>query len=288
MKESLVEKIGIFLLRKGFTVKTLNRTAFDIVARRDTTILLIKILFDANAVSEEFTKSMHNVAAYVGGSPLIIADKAGDKLEDNVVYLRFGIFTLNFRTLCNSIDSKLPFAIRDHSGVNAHLIGTKLRKVREEEGISLNDLARKVGVSKSMVQKYEAGESRISINKALRLYQLLGHSLFEKIDIFGHDKNIMPVGKGDISRKFSDMGFSATEAEKVPFDIIAKKEKELILTKVGDGQQQGLDSLSKLVDADRLAIYLKKKPKNVPAMTKKEFMEFEKAEELIKFLKEFE
>jgi hypothetical protein len=43
-----------------------------------------------------------------------------------------------------------------------------------------------------------------------------------------------------------------------------------------------------LLDAERLTIYKKKKPKDIPALTKKEFMEFEKASELIKFLKEFE
>ena len=49
-----------------------------------------------------------------------------------------------------------------------------------------------------------------------------------------------------------------------------------------------LDSLSKLVDADKLVIFKKKRPKKIPALTKKEFMEFEKAKELVKFLKEFE
>ena len=33
--------------------------------------------------------------------------------------------------------------------------------------------------------------------------------------------------------------------------------------------------------------YKKKKPKGVAALTKKEFMDFEKANELIKFLKEY-
>ena len=77
------------------------------------------------------------------------------------------------------------------------------------------------------------------------------------------------------------------DTKKVPFDVMAKKEKELILTKVGDDVGQ-LKSLSKLIDADKLVIFKKKKPKDVPALTKEEFMEFEKAKELVKFLKEFE
>ena len=42
-----------------------------------------------------------------------------------------------------------------------------------------------------------------------------------------------------------------------------------------------------MIDADELVIFKKKKPKNIAAVTKEEFLEFEKADELIKFLKEF-
>jgi len=288
MKQSLLEQVSIYLLRKGFTLKSLTRTAFDIVGRKETAILLIKILEDANAISEQYAREMERISSYVGGSPLIISEKAGDKLQDNIVYSRFGIYTLNFNTFKNSVDNKFPFVKRDHSGIKAQVIGDKLKEIREREGISLNEIARKVGVSKRMIQKYEGGESEVSINKALRLYEIFGPGVFEKIDVFGHSTELVHEGKSDVSRKYSDLGFNTLEAHKVPFDIIAKKEKELILTRVGDKERSELNSLSKLVDADKLAIYAKKKPKDIPALTKKEFMEFEKAKELIKFLKEFE
>lgn len=287
MKQSLLEKVSIYLLKKGFTIKSLTRTAFDIIGRKDDSILLIKILEDANAVSEEYAQEMNRISSYIMGSPLIIADKAGDNLQDNIVYSRFGIFTLNFNTLKNSIENKFPFVKRDHSGIKAQVIGNKLREIREKEHISLNEISREVGVSKRMVQKYESGESEVSINKALRLYKVFGHSIFGKINIFDYNKELIHEGKSDVSRKYSELGFNALEAHKVPFDVIAKKEKELILTQVGDKPKPELDSLSKLVDADRLTIYKKKKPKNIPSLTKKEFMEFEKAQELIKFLREF-
>jgi len=288
MKQSLLESVSIYLLRKGFTIKSLTRTAFDILARKDTVILLIKILEDANAVSEVYVDEMKRVSSYIGGSPLIISEKAGDKLQDNIVYSRFGVYTLNFNTFKSSIENKFPFVKRDHSGIKAQVLGDKLKEIREREGISLNDIARKVGVSKRMIQKYESGESEVSVNKALRIYKIFGHSVFDKINVFSHSTGLVHHGKSDVSKKYSKLGFDALEAHKVPFDIIAKKEKELILTKVGDKPKPQLDSLSKLVDADILTIYNKKKPKKVPALTKKEFMEFEKARELVKFLKEFE
>ena len=62
---------------------------------------------------------------------------------------------------------------------------------------------------------------------------------------------------------------------------------ELIFTEVSDIVNPQMESLSKLLDADNLVIFNKKKPKNIPSMKKEEFMDFNKANELVRFLKEF-
>ena len=287
MKPKLVEQLSLYLLKKGFTIKILSRTCFDLLARKESRILLIKILEDANSISEEYAMQMNNITSYIGASPLVIAEKAGSKISDNVVYSRFGIYTLNFNTFKSSVDNKFPFIKSDHAGLTARIFGDKIKMIREQEGISLGDISRKVGVSKGMIQKYEKGEADVTVNKALKIYNIFGNRVFDKINIFEtplkkHDAT------SDVGRKYSDLGFEAIDTRKAPFDVIAKKEKELILTRVGDKPQKDLESLSKLIDADKLVIFNKKRPKDIPALTKKEFMEFEKAKELIKFLKEFE
>ncbi|MBW2975793.1 helix-turn-helix domain-containing protein [Candidatus Woesearchaeota archaeon] len=293
MKTGIVEKVGIYLLKKGYTIKSLTRTAFDILARNEKRILLIKVLEDANSISEEYASQMRHVASYIGASPLVISEKAGNRLYDNIVYSRCGIYTLNFSTFRNSVENKFPFIRSGRAGPTARVLGDKIKRIREQEGISLGDISRKVGVSKKMVQRYEKGQADVTVNKALKIYDIFGHSVFDKINVFERQSELRhierhPAASGDVVRKYSDLGFEAVDTKKVPFDVIAKKKDELILTKVGDKPGPGLDSLSKLVDADRLTIYRKKKPKEIPALTKKEFMEFEKASELIKFLKEFE
>jgi len=288
MKPSLIEKISIYLLKKGFTIKILKRTCFDIVARRETQILLIKILEDANSISKEYADQMLNISSYINGSSLIVAEKAGQKLQDNVVYMRFNIYTLNLNSFKGCIENKFPFIVKTQAGLTAHILGNKLREIRESEGLSLSEIARKVGVSKRMVQKYESGQSEVTVNKALRIYDIFGHKVFNKIDVFSEVKGQTQDKKSDITKKYSDLGFRASETKKVPFDVVAKKEKEIILTEIGDKTRPELKSLSRLIDADRLAIFNKKKPKDMPALTKEEFLEFEKAKELIKFLKEFE
>ncbi len=137
-----------------------------------------------------------------------------------------------------------------------------------------------------MVQKYEKGEADVTVNKALKIYDIFGHNVFNKIDIFQTPKQTQSDKRSLVSKKYSDLGFESIDTKKVPFDVIAKKEKEIILTKVGDDTRQ-LDSLSKLIDADKLVIFKKKRPKDIPALSKEEFMEFERAKELVKFLKEY-
>ena len=286
MKQSILEKVCIYLLGKGYIIKSLSRTCFDVLARKDTKILLIKILEDANAVSVEYSHEMKKISSYINASPIIISEKAGSKLQDNVVYSRFGIHTLNLGTFRGCIENKLPFVKRDHAGLIAHIKGDVLRRKIEEEDISLGLLSRKLGVSKKMIQKYEGG-ANITISKAFKLYDIFGHSVFDKVDVFSVSNLREHDSGSDVTKKYSDLGFEAVKTKKVPFDVIAKKGDEIILTEVGDKANPQIKSLSKLIDADNLVIFKKNKPKGLPSMTKKEFLDFEKANELIKFLKEY-
>ena len=45
--------------------------------------------------------------------------------------------------------------------------------------------------------------------------------------------------------------------------------------------------MARLLETDNLVICKGKKPKDIPAMSKEEFLELDKAKEIIKFVKEF-
>lgn len=287
MKSELIDRLGIFLLKEGFTVKRLTSSCFDILARKQDKILLIKVLEDANSVSKEYVDEMNNVSSYIGAVPIIVSEKAGDKLEDNVLYKRFGMHTLNFDTFVNSVRNKFPFVKRTQAGFTVSIAGDKLREKMEEKGYSLNRMSKKVGVTSRMMDKYEKGNSEVTIAKAMKIYGLFGKQVFNEINIFSQKAYIQSRSKSDVSKKYVELGFNASDTSKTPFDIIAKKYEDIILTGVGDKTKKDFTSLSKLLDADNLIIFHKKKPKNIPAVTKEEFLEFEQSNELIKFLREF-
>ncbi|MBI2652211.1 helix-turn-helix domain-containing protein, partial [Candidatus Woesearchaeota archaeon] len=234
MKQTLLDKVNIFLLKKGFTIKNLTRTCFDILARRSGQILLIKILEDANSISKEYSEEMIAVTSYINASPLILAEKAGNRLEDNIVYSRFDIYTLNFNTFLNCINNRFPFIKRSHAGLTASIVGKKLKEKREERGYSLNALSKRIGVTSRMIMKYENENSEVTINKAMKIYNLFGYEVFNEVDIFVQRENPENKAETEVSKKYIDLGFDATETKKTPFDIIAKKGNELIFTEVSD------------------------------------------------------
>ncbi|MBI2656533.1 helix-turn-helix domain-containing protein [Candidatus Woesearchaeota archaeon] len=287
MKQTLLDKVGIFLLRKGFTIKNLTRTCFDALARKNGQILLIKVLEDANSISRQYTEEMIAVASYINASPLVIAEKAGGKLENNIVYSRFDIYTVNFSTFLSCVNNKFPFIKRSKAGLTASVVGRKLKEKREELGYSLNALSKKLGVTSRMVMKYENENSEVTISRALKLYDLFGENVFNEVNVFVQHEQLKSKFETEVSRKYVELGFDATETKKTPFDIIARKGNELILTEVSDKVDPQMKSLSMLLEADNLVIFQKKKPKNIPSMTKQEFLDFEKSNELVRFLKEF-
>ena len=139
-----------------------------------------------------------------------------------------------------------------------------------------------------MIQKYESGHSAVSIAKAYCLYKLFGSGIFKKIDIFRSKEVLSNPNKSAVAQKYYNLGFEADDISKAPFDVIAKKDREVVLTEVGEKTNPQLGSLQKLLEAKTLVIFKKQKPDKIPALSSKEFTNFKSAEELIRFLKDFE
>ena len=286
MKKNLLEETSLILLKEGFTIKNVKK-CFDLLARKEDKILLIKIITDANSLNQESISEMRRTAGCIDSTPLIITEKSGDDLEDNVVYSRFGVFTMNKNTFQNSLKQKLPFIKSGKAGLTASIDGKKLRQEREKEDLSLKDISRKIGVSKRMVINYENSNSNIAVQKAWKLYDLFGQEIFNKIDIFSEIEEAVYSCSSDVGKKYTQLGFNAVETRRNIFDIIAKKERELILTSVGDKFNKELSSLSRLLDAESLIVFERKKPElEIPTISKEEFLEIETEKELIKIIKE--
>ena len=284
MKKQVQEHVIEMLVKQGYAVKSIH-CCFDILARKQGRIILMKILEDRNAMTATDAEEMKGIASVLYASPIVIAEKAGSKLQDNVVYQSFGIPVITAATFDACMQEQFPVVQATPSGMVVQMNMERLQAIMDSQEYSPGILSRKIGISAKMFAKYRQG-STISLQRAFRLHALLGSSVFQHFDIFQAAES---PGKCSqyAAQKFLHLGFHATEAEKAPCDILARKEEEIILTTIGDTLDKNLQSVSQLLNADDLVIFNKRKPRELPALTKEEFLEFRKADELIKFVKEF-
>lgn len=294
MKRSIMDEVGVLLLRHGYTVRSLKGSSFDIVARKDVHVLLVKVLKDANSISGDYAQSMLNLSSYIGASPVIVAEKASHVLEDGVVYSRFGVYSFNYNTFRSCLENSFPIVVSSRAGFTASVSGEKLRREREAGGFSLGALSRKVGVSRRMIAKYESNAADVSFRSALALNRIFGSGIFNKVDVFGAVKGAFAGQQSEIARKYGELGFRASDMKKVPFDVVARLQKELILTEVSPrSANPNLVPIQHLLGADALVILdgksdSDKAKKKLPSLQKIDFLDMKSAQELIRFLREFD
>ena len=128
-----------------------------------------------------------------------------------------------------------------------NLDGARLRRIREERGISLGQLAEAAGVSRRAISMYEEGMGAM-VEVAERIESFLDEPLIEPVDPFHFrpaatevvvDVQALQVGLArDLFGMMSRMGFRIAPVEKGPFQGVAaskeRRDEGVILTGLGD------------------------------------------------------
>src|SRR5205807_10354554 len=81
-------KTGFFLSRPHGE----RGLCFDLVARRDDTLLIVKVFQNVDALSKETAQELKAIARTLEGSRLVVGERSGTGgLEDGVSYDRVGV-----------------------------------------------------------------------------------------------------------------------------------------------------------------------------------------------------
>ena len=114
-RTELFNNLRGILTKAGFYVSELysmRLTGFDVVARRDDTLLIIKVLTNVDSLSENVAKELLTLSSLLKASPLLIGEKNGaGTLEDDAVYFRFGIQAITVGTLKNHLLEGMPINV---------------------------------------------------------------------------------------------------------------------------------------------------------------------------------
>ncbi|MCI4349717.1 MAG: hypothetical protein L3J93_05825 [Thermoplasmata archaeon] len=275
-RDRTIERIRSLLESSGFYVSDAHHirpTAFDLMARRDSLLLIIKALKNIDALAPSEAERLVELSALFGASVLMIGQTSGaSPLEPGVVYNRYGIPILVEESLRDYLGKGVPpFLFSSPGGIFARIDGDRLRHLRLLRQLSLGALAGVAGVSRRTIQLYEdGGGAEISVVE--RIEQYLGEPIALPIEPFraprpmprptpgeededdegdsddeddgiptpGRPRRPLPTGtslRENVFRELDGMGWEVVVTVRCPFDAFSSGalggQEEILLTAVG-------------------------------------------------------
>jgi putative transcriptional regulator len=239
------------LASAGYAVSercAIRPVSFDVVARRDSHLLIVKVLTNIDAFDRRVAEEMKTLARFLEGVPLLVGERSGTgPLEDGVVYFHHAIRALTPTTLSDHVlQDAPPFVYAAPGGLYVNLATQMLKEIRKQRELSLGVLAEVAGVSRRTIQMYEEGMSA-TVDSALRLEEFLNAHLVEPIDPFrtAPEEAAEPVPSafdlsafGDLEREvfriLEEVGFLVVPTGKSPFAALSHQPKNPILTGINE------------------------------------------------------
>jgi putative transcriptional regulator len=267
-RERAIERIRDTLRRVGFYVTDahgIRPNSFDLVARRDSSLLLLKVLKNIDALSPEDAERLGELSRLFRASALIIGHASGSsKLEAGVVYTRYGVPIVVEETFDELLLHGIPpFLVSSPGGIFARIDGQRLQELREARGLSLGALAQVAGVTRRTIQLYEDGGGA-ETSVVSRIEQYLRAPVVLPIELLPRSTPRTPRGpptgsdeeesgrapsepaalestgdpvRDDVFRRLGSMGWEVVVTIRCPFDAFTHggngPEEELLLTAVG-------------------------------------------------------
>lgn len=186
-KEVLINQVISILKQCSVAVSqrcNIRPRSFDIAARYQDKLLLIKVLSNIDGIKEDTAQEMMYLAEYLDASSLVIGEKSRDHpLEAGVVYYRYGVPSINIDTLYDYfVEEQPPVIYAAPGGLYVNVDGSVLREMRICSNLSLGALAGELGVSRRAISKYEEDGMDMSVDMVLRLEEIFNKAIALAID----------------------------------------------------------------------------------------------------------
>ena len=305
-RDKMNTEINNFLKAEGFETSDIyDHGSFDIVARKNLLMLLVKTFNNIDGVNKTNSSEMKQLANIFLASPIIIGEKSRKgKLEDGVIYERYDIPTITLNTFKHMISyEEYPEIIADRGGYFVKINGNVLKEYRDRNSLSLKELAEKAHVSRATMYKYENDMVKVNTETAILLEEIIGDKITEDI-------NILKPGKNGEELKYSDaentkilykLGYGVISTNKSPFDAAAKiknKESKPLIANIEKNRTPEtlkkmavpLKDLSLITSSESVFIVDNEKISEligeIPVVKSWELEEFEKSKDLLKLIKE--
>jgi len=311
-RKEVITEVRKILTNVGFSVSephTIRSISFDIVARREDILLIIKVHGNVDAFNKDNGKEIQNLADLLQGTPFIVGVKSStSNIEDGIVYFRYGIPIISIGTFKDFFIEEIPpFVFAAPGGLYVHIDGELLRKMREKNKLSLGALAEIAKVSRRSIQLYESGMGAM-VEAALRIEEFLKAPIILPINPLScyaktEDEKSQWVDsfeafeglEKDVFHHLNLIGYRILPTNKSPFDALTKDAKTLILTSIEhyDGtlakRARVVTNISKIVEKHSVMFVEKSRRRNLegtPLIDKKELKKIDDSEGVIELILE--
>lgn len=239
MRETILLRTIALLKEHGFAVESFlhSNACFDLVAKRPDLTLVLKVFNNIDALREEHAAELRKIAVLFNAAVLVIGEKSkAFALRKGVLYERQGIAVMSLECLKELLEEHFP-SVRYFKGKSiVELDSKKLRQKRKELGLTLQQLAGKIGSTVESVHRYEKGASA-SLATAEKLEDALSASLVQKINLFEEElpeeKHLFEDFFEDSALgKVHDLGVKLAVFKHSPFKAYGKPSKSLLIGKV--------------------------------------------------------
>ena len=244
-REQLIEDVRESLAKTGFFLSDRHGErglCFDLVARRDEVLLIVKVLQNVDALTKDTADELRVIARTLRGAPVVVGNRSGaGPLEDGVVYSRFGVAIVSGQTLRDFFEEGVPpFIYSGPGGIYVRLDAEVLRRIHDRAQISLGQLADIAGVSRRTIQMYLEGMSA-SIEVARRLEAFLEEPVVLPADPFTFvETQERPVPslarlqtlERELFERLMRLGFDVLPTVRSPFDAFTQHDETTLLTGV--------------------------------------------------------
>ena len=237
------------MITAGFEVSerfSIRPRSFDLIARNDGTLLVIKVVAHIDSVNEDAAFDLEVISRHLGGIPLIVGERAREaELERGAVYVRYGIYAISPATLYDYFVEKIPpLVYASPGGLYVNINGDALRELREQRNMSLGDLGQVLGVSRRTISKYESGMGT-TLDVAIRIEEHFDTGVVEHIDLMSHEQHPTELKHEWSDKKernvpiefLEQLGMHLHTLRGAPFQALLTFEKHTILTGYGPAQK---------------------------------------------------
>ncbi|HEW63899.1 helix-turn-helix domain-containing protein [Fervidicoccus fontis] len=243
----------------------------------------LKITLDTGFLSKEEIRDLIGITKSASSRPIIVSeyDKKID-IQDEVIYLKENVPTVNVTTLPKLLScSKDLYIFLKKGEFVVRISGEKMRERREKLGLSLGELANRLGVTRKSIYEYEKNTFDVRIDYADKLFDALGEEIVSPYNIFSDEVvEMVKMKKEEIpDNLFEEKIFNILNeknmffyhARKTFVDIIAKKGEEIFFIAIDhehmpltlEEKAEQLSKIKKLKDVEKMIVAKKEKAKEL-------------------------